>query len=54
MPQLPAGLQDLIGGLAAFLSDHAAVMAWYTAVVRFLFPVLAALILIRSIRSLLQ
>ena len=53
MPQLPAGLQDLIGGLAAFLSDHAAVMAWYTAVVRFLFPVLAALILIRSIRSLL-
>ena len=53
MPQLPTGLQDLVGGLAAFLGDHAAVMAWYTAVVRFLFPVLAILILIRSIRSLL-
>ena len=53
MPQLPTGLQDLVGSLAAFLGDHAAVMAWYTAVVRFLFPVLAILILIRSIRSLL-
>ena len=53
MPQLPDGLQDLVHGLAVFLHDHAAVMAWYTTVVRFLFPVLAALILIRSIRSLL-
>ena len=53
MPQLPAGLQDLVHGLAVFLGDHAAVMAWYTAVVRFLFPVLALLILARSIRSLL-
>ena len=53
MPQLPAGLQDLVHGLAVFLGNHAAVMAWYTAVVRFLFPVLALLILARSIRSLL-
>ena len=50
---LSAGAQALTGGLAAFLSDQAAVSAWYTAVARFLFPALAILILARTIRSLL-
>ena len=38
----------------AWLAAHPLVIGWYTAVVRLLFPVLSALILIRAIRSLLR
>lgn len=42
-----------MSGFYEFWAAHAQAAAWYTAVVRFLFPVLAALILVRAIRSLL-
>lgn len=51
MPEQISALPHLLAGL---LGDYPAVMAWYTAVARFLFPVLALLILARSIRSLLR
>lgn len=47
-------LSALGASLAQFLSDDTLVSHWYTATVRFLFPVLALLILARSIRSLLN
>ena len=53
MDQYLSALRDFAGTLAALLGDYPLVVAWYTAVVRFLFPVLALLILVRSIRSLL-
>ena len=40
--------------IAGFLAAHPAVGNWYTASVRFLFPVLAILILLRAVRSLLR
>lgn len=45
--------QALMDQLTAFLAAYGVVAAWYTTVARFLFPVLALLILVRSIRSLL-
>ena len=45
--------QDLLRPLTAFLADNPITAEWYTAVVRFLFPILALLILVRAIRSLL-
>ena len=53
MEQVLSALSGITDGLAALLGDYPLVVAWYTAVVRFLFPVLALLILARSIRSLL-
>ena len=53
MEQVLSALGGITDGLAALLGDYPLVVAWYTAVVRFLFPVLALLILARSIRSLL-
>ena len=47
-------MTDILSRLAAFLAAHPAVGNWYTAVVRFLFPVLAVLILYRAVRSLLK
>ena len=40
--------------LTGFLAEHQVACAWFTSIVRFVFPVLALLILIRTIRSLLR
>ena len=40
-------------GLILWMGEHQVACAWFTAVARFVFPVLALLILVRSIRSLL-
>ena len=45
--------QALLDQLTALLAANPELGAWYTAIVRFVFPVLALLILIRTIRSLL-
>ena len=45
--------QVLLDQLTALLAANPELGAWYTAIVRFVFPVLALLILIRTIRSLL-
>ena len=47
-------LQTWLETLDAFLTAHPEVGYWYTTVVRFVFPVLAGLILLRAIRSLLR
>ncbi len=47
-------LQTWLESLDAFLTAHPEVGYWYTTVVRFVFPVLAVLILLRAIRSLLR
>ena len=53
MDTLLALPQRGMDALAGLLAAHPEACAWYTSLVRFLFPVLALLILIRSIRSLL-
>ncbi len=45
--------QTILDALHGFLAQHPAVAGWYTTVVRFLFPILALLILVGAIRSLL-
>ena len=47
-------LHQAMAEIAGFLAAHPAVGNWYTAIVRFLFPVLAILILLRAVRSLLR
>ena len=54
MNQVQAALQGAMDALTAFLASYAPAAAWYTAIVRFLFPVLAVLILFRAIRALLR
>lgn len=54
MEQLTAWMQAVLDGLTAFLTEHPLVGMWYTAFVRFLFPVLAVLILWRAVKSLLK
>ena len=54
MELLTAPLQTLLDGLTGFLTEYPLAEQWYSAIVRFVFPVLAALILIRAIRSLLK
>ena len=54
MQNLFSAPEALLARLAALLGDYPLISAWYTSVVRFLFPVLALLILARSIRSLLN
>ena len=54
MEQLNALLQAPLDGLTAFLAANPMAGAWFTAIVRYLFPVLAILILVRAIRSLLR
>ena len=53
MDALLAAPQALMNQIAALLAAYPMVTAWYTTVARFAFPVLALLILVRSIRSLL-
>ena len=45
---------ELFAALTAFLAEHPAFCDWYTAFVRFLFPALAVLVLLRAVRSLLR
>ena len=40
--------------LGTWLTEHAQAVWWYTALVRFLFPILALLVLVRAIRGLLR
>ena len=54
MNQAQSALQGAMDALTAFLASYAPAAAWYTAVVRFLFPILAVLILFRAIRALLR
>ena len=52
MEQLLSAPQALMDRLAALLEAYPLATAWYTAAARFVFPVLALLILARTIRSL--
>ena len=45
-------LQRLLDTLTAFLAENPLVGAWYTTVVRFVFPILALMILVGAIHSL--
>ena len=45
-------LQRLLDTLTGFLAENPLVGAWYTTVVRFVFPLLALMILVGAIRSL--
>lgn len=47
-------LQTWLDGISRFLTEYPQFGIWYTAVVRFLFPLLAFLILYRAVRSLLR
>lgn len=52
MEQLLSAPQATVDRLAALLEAYPLATAWYTAAARFIFPVLALLILARTIRSL--
>lgn len=54
MEQLTAPLQALLDAVTGLLAAWPAAGMWYTAFVRFLFPVLAVLVLYRAVRSLLK
>ena len=54
MERLTAPLQTLLDTVTALLAEHPMAGEWYMAFVRFLFPVLAILILYRAVRSLLK
>ena len=47
-------MQELLNQAMAWLAAEPLIAGWYTAIVRLLFPVLSALILVRAIRSLLR
>lgn len=54
MELVTAPLQTALDAVTAWLAANPLAGAWYTAIVRFLFPVLAVLILYRAVRSLLR
>ena len=54
MERLTAPLQTLLDTVTALLAEHPMAGEWYMAFVRFLFPVLAILILYRAVRALLK
>jgi cell division protein FtsW len=54
MTAIQGALQGMLDQLTALLAAHPLAGEWYSAIVRFLFPVLALLILLRAIRSLLR
>ena len=54
MSQLPASLQAGLTALRQLPVDHPDFYAWYTLILRFLFPILAILMLVRIIRSLVK
>ena len=45
---------ELIDALELFVEENQETLWWYTAIVRFVFPLLALLILVRAFRSLLR
>jgi len=47
-------LQSLLDRLTGFIAAYPMAAVWFSAVVRFVFPVLAVLILVRAVRSLLR
>ena len=54
MSSLPASLQAGLTALRQLPVDHPDFYAWYTLILRFLFPILAILMLVRIIRSLVK
>ena len=54
MEVITAPLQAVLDAVTAWLAANPLAGAWYTAIARFLFPVLAVLILYRAVRSLLR
>ena len=54
MDQLPASLQAGLAALRQFPAEQPEIFAWYTLILRFLFPILAILMLVRIIRSLVK
>ena len=54
MEAITAPLQGLLDTLTAWLAAHPLAGDWYTAFVRFFFPVVALLVLFRAVRSLLK
>lgn len=54
LDMLTQPLQAALDALTAWLAAYPMVGSWYSAVVRFLFPVLAVLILLRAVRALLR
>ena len=53
MEQIFLSLQTMLDGITGLLIQHPLLGEWYTAFVRFLFSVLAFLILGRAVKSLL-
>lgn len=54
MTAITQDLQIFLNQLTVLLSAHSTAVRWFSAIVRFIFPVLAIFILIRAIRSLLR
>ena len=54
MSFLPVSLQAGLTALRQLPVDHPDFYAWYTLILRFLFPILAILMLVRIIRSLVK
>ena len=54
MSQLPASLQAGLTALRQLPVNQPDFFAWYTLILRFLFPILAILMLVRIIRSLVR
>lgn len=54
MELITAPMQAALDTVTALLAENPMVGAWYTAIVRWLFPVLAILILYRAVKSLLR
>ena len=48
MAQINGFLQELLDQVTAFLAAYPVIEAWYTTVVRFVFPILAVLILFKN------
>ena len=54
MEQVITVLQTALDTVTGFFETYPMAVSWYTAFIRFIFPVLAVLILFRSVRSLLK
>lgn len=54
MTAITLALQSLLNRLTAFLAAYPLTVRWFSTIVRFVFPILALFILLRSIRSLLR
>ena len=54
MEQVMTALQTALDTVTGFFAAYPIAVSWYTAFIRFIFPVLAVLILFRAVRSLLK